>query len=373
MLLGDTGRLEHVGVQLLQGLSSIHDQHRQHEHALILALQLLQERFGVLAVGGQVRGNDVHVVAGTDCLFLLFDLGPVKLRDRMLDGLDRFRLIHGLDVHRDDLRGIHVQEILQKLVRKVRCRDLQIAHGTEEASHLEGTAAGEGKGRRGNKVLYGKAGLRQPLPVKTELILRISHVKHVVHEFQPLVTVQDVGPDTQLLEVVQKIVLDMLKPRFCLFHGVSLDSEGQELGLGKAVVALGQLVLQHLRILVTDAVERILPVRDPDSGLKALRVGRHVHETELEMDGAVEKVQEPAPLLKDRSLVFLLGQLIVDVLKPDGLGIKASDTTDAVGEHPVKGNRLLGGPGDPIVFLCAVNDFLDPFLVRSGQSRGKLQ
>ena len=169
------------------------------------------------------------------------------------------------------------------------------------------------------------------------------------------------------------IVLDVFQPGLGLLHGVCLDPEGQELGLGETVVALGQLVLQHLRVFVTDTVEIIFPVRDPDPGLEALRVSRHIHETELEMDGAVEEVQETAPFLEDGRFVLLLGQLVVDILELDGLGVKASDAADAVGEHPVKGNRLLGGPGDPIIFLCAVDDFLDPALILFGEPGGKLQ
>jgi hypothetical protein len=116
----------------------------------------------------------------------------------------------------------------------------------------------------------------------------------------------------------------------------------------------------------------LFSVRNPDLGFNALCVGRHVQEAELEVNGAVEEIPETTPFLKDSGLVFLPGQLVVDVLGPDGLGVKAADTADAVREHPVKGNRLLGGPGDPVVFLCTVNDFPDPFLIRPGQSRGKL-
>ena len=115
-------------------------------------------------------------------------------------------------------------------------------------------------------------------------------MEHIVHELQPLVSVQDLSPDSQLLEIVQKIVLHMLQPRLCLLHGIRFDPECQKLGLGKTVVSLGKLVLQHLRIFVTDTVELVLLVRDPDPGFEALCVSRHVHEAELEVDGAVEEV-----------------------------------------------------------------------------------
>ena len=164
----------------------------------------------------------------------------------------------------------------------------------------------------------------------------------------------------------------MLKPGFGLLHGIRFDPKGQELGLGKTVVALGQLVLQHFGILVTDAVELVFLIRDPDPRFEALCISRHVHETEFEVDGAIEEVQEAAPLFEDGRFVLLLGQLVVDILELDGLGVKAANAADAVREHPVKGNRLLGGPGDPVVFLCAVDDFLDPALILFGEPRGKL-
>ena len=112
MLLGDTGSLEDIGLQFLLRSSGIHDEKGDQEHSLVLALQLLQKRLRVLAVGGQIRRNDVHVVTGTDCFLLFLDLGTVKLRDCVLDGLDRLCLVHRLDVHGDDLAGFHVEEVL---------------------------------------------------------------------------------------------------------------------------------------------------------------------------------------------------------------------------------------------------------------------
>ena len=43
-----------------------------------------------------------------------------------------------LDVHGNDLAGIHVQKILQQLVTQVRSRDIQEADRPEDAAHLKG-------------------------------------------------------------------------------------------------------------------------------------------------------------------------------------------------------------------------------------------
>ncbi len=47
----------------------------------------------------------------------------------------------------------------------------------------------------------------------------------------------------------------------------------------------------------------------------------HVHKGQLKLDGAVEKVEERTPFLKNRSAVLRLGQLIIDVLILDRPGI----------------------------------------------------
>ena len=146
MLLGNTGCLEDVVFQLLLGAAGIHDQECHHEHALILALQFLQQILCIVSVGRQVTRNDIHVVTGADCLLLLFDLGAVQLCDRMLHRLDRLVLIKGTDMHRHDLAGFHIQQLLQQLIGKIRSRDSQKAHGSIQISHPEMSSAGEGEG-----------------------------------------------------------------------------------------------------------------------------------------------------------------------------------------------------------------------------------
>ena len=46
-----------------------------------------------------------------------------------------------------------------------------------------------------------------------------------------------------------------------------------------------------------------------------------VDEGKLEMDGAVKVIEEVAPVLENGILVLILRQLIIDIIKTDGLGI----------------------------------------------------
>lgn len=185
-----------------------------------------------------------------------------------------------------------------------------------------------------------------------------------MHELQALLSIHDLCSYAKLPEVIHQVVLDMRQSRLCLADRIRLDAEGQVLGLCKTVVSLGELRLQHLRILLADIIEAVMGKGNPDTRLEALGIRRHVHETQFKVDGAVEKVQETAPFLEDRGLVLLLGQLVVDVLELDGLRVvPVTHAADPVGEHPVKGDGLLRGPRDTVIFPCGFDDFLHLFPV----------
>lgn len=74
---------------------------------------------------------------------------------------------------------------------------------------------------------------------------------------QPLFAVHGSGNDTQTPKVIEQIVFDMVESRLCLPHGFGFNAECQVLGFGQAVVALRQLLFQHLAILGTDGIEML--------------------------------------------------------------------------------------------------------------------
>ena len=165
----------------------------------------------------------------------------------------------------------------------------------------------------------------------------------------------------------------MVEAGLRLPHGIRMDAERQVLGLGQAVVAAGELLPEHLRVLNADRVEPVVLERDSDGLLKTLRVRRKVHKRQLKVDGAVEKVQEAAPFLKDGGLVLLLGELVVDVRKLDGLSVVVGgNAADAVREHPLKGNRLLRRARYPVIPAGGLHDGLNLLLFLFGQVCGIL-
>ena len=345
VLLCNAGCLKNVVFQFLFRAPGVQHQKCDKEHPLVLALQFLQQGFCISAVGCQIRRNDVNIISGTDCLFLLLDLAAIQFRDGALDHLNGLVLVNGLDVHGDDLAGIHVQKILQKLVADVGCRDAQKAGGAKNAAHLEGAAVFEGKGGGCNGILHRKAAFHKVFPVKVKLGCAV-HVEHIVHEFQPLDTVQGLCLHPQSVEVVQQIVLDVVEPGLDLRHAFALHAKGDELGLGQTIIALGKLLAQHLGILRTNIIETISLVRDADTFLKLGAVGCHVHKGQFKFDAGIEEVQKTAPFLENRRLILLLGKLIIDVLILDGAGVVVCfHPAGAILKHPLHGDGLLGGPG----------------------------
>ena len=118
------------------------------------------------------------------------------------------------------------------------------------------------------------------------------HVEHIVHEFQPLDTVQGLCLHPQSVKVVEQIVLDVVEPGLDLRHAFTLHTKGDELGLSQTIIALGKLLTQHLRILGANIVKAIFLVRDADALLKLCAVRCHVHKGQFKLDGTVEKIEE---------------------------------------------------------------------------------
>ena len=89
------------------------------------------------------------------------------------------------------------------------------------------------------------------------------------------------------------------------------------------------------------------------------------------MDGAVKKVEKTAPFIEDGCFIFLLCQLIVDVLELNGFGVIAvCHTANPIREHSLKRDRLLGCLRNPGIFFRPFNHSLDFFLLFSAEMIG---
>ena len=158
VFLRNTGGLKDHVVQLLPAFRRVQEQDCDQEHSLVSRLQVFQQSLGLVAVGHQIRRDDIHIVPGPHCLFLFLDLHPVDVRHLTLYQFDRLHLVDGLDVQVDDQVLIHVQELGQHFVCQFRRQDLQVAHRPQRFTHPEVPSLFELKARRSHKILRGQAG-----------------------------------------------------------------------------------------------------------------------------------------------------------------------------------------------------------------------
>ena len=141
-------------------------------------------------------------------------------------------------MHGHNQTALHIQKVGQHPVVQLRRENLEEGNLPDFPAHGEVFAVSEGKGAGRDKVLHGKPGGSQPVPVKEKRLLLV-HVEDAVEQFQTLLSVHRVSLNTQPLEVVQHIGLNALQPELGAFQRIGLDAEGQVLGLDEAIVALG--------------------------------------------------------------------------------------------------------------------------------------
>ena len=289
MLLRNTLGLQHRVFELLQAVSRVEHGEREQEHTLVSALQLLQELLSLAAVGGEVARQDVHVVTGPDRLLLLLNLCGVKLSELALHGLDGFHLVDGLDVHTDDERAVHLEEVCEQPVIELRRDDVEEGHGAVFRAHAEVAAGRERKAAWRDEVLHRHTAGRELLPVELELLLPVD-VENAVHQGKAGFAVQRLGLDAELAEVVEDVQLETLKPRLRGLAALGLDAEGQVLALDEAVVAALKLVLEHCAVLDAQAVVLVAAQGNDDTLAVGLLVGGRVHKAELKAHRGVKVV-----------------------------------------------------------------------------------
>ena len=164
----------------------------------------------------------------------------------------------------------------------------------------------------------------------------------------------------------------MVQPGLRLPHGGRLDAEGQVLRLCQAVVAPGKLAFQHLAVLA-----RTLSKASPAGGMRtdfsklSASVAMFMKDSSKWMELS-KKLRKLHPLLEDGRLVLLLGQLVVDVVELDGLGVVVvRHTADAVREHPLERDGLLGGAGSAVIPAGLLDDGPNLFFLRFCQACGR--
>ena len=342
IFLRDAAHREHIVFKALPGGSEVHHRKGQQEHSLVAALQVGEQLGGVLGKGNEVGRQNLHVVPGTDGLFLFLCFHAAYVGNFSLDRLNGLELVYRLNVHSDGQFGVQLQNLRQQFIRKLRRHDLQVGRRAPHLADTESPALSEVEAVRGDVVLCPHARLGNVFPRKAERLTPAGVHLPVQHR-QPIPTVQRAGLDAQPFQIAHDIRLHAPQPWTRLRHAPGGQAKGNVLVPLNAVVALGDLAFEHFHILAPDAVEVILLRRD----IHLVAVGvaaAAVDKGKLERQRAVKIIQARAPPADNGSLILRGRHGIIDVLIFQRLCVKpAGELADAVRVHGDIGNGLLGG------------------------------
>ena len=238
---------------------------------------------------------------------------------------------------------VHIQKLSQHLIRQFRGKDVQIGCRTIGITHHKILAALEQETGRGNEVFGRHAALQDAVIAEIELLLFLL-MKGFVHDLKPFHTVQRVGFHAQHLEIIENIGFNTLQPGFCLPDTLCFDAKRDVLRPNQAVIALGKLLFQHLRIFHTHIIELVVLRLDLDDLVVLAHVAFMVDERQLKADAGIEIVEEIAPAFKDGVFILVLRQLVVNVVESDSFGIQMFlHPADTVAPHFQIWNRTLHG------------------------------
>ena len=208
-LLSDTSSLKNSTIQFLLGLGRIKEQHRNKEHTLIAALQIIQNLLGLAAISCKVARKNFHIITRPHSFLLLLDFHTVQVGNFAFDQFDSFQLIYRLHMDTDDQIFVHIQKLGQHLIRQFRGKDVQIGCSTIGVTHHKVLAAFEQETGRGNEVFRRHAALQDAVIAEIELLLFLL-MKGFVHDLKPFHAVQRVGFHAQHLEIIENIGFDTL-------------------------------------------------------------------------------------------------------------------------------------------------------------------
>ena len=101
-------------------------------------------------------------------------------------------------------------------------------------------------------------------------------MEHVIHDFQAFFAIQRGCGNSQPFKIVHQVDFNSFQAGFCLFDVRRLNTEGDVFRFHQAVVALGQLILEHFSIFLADIIETVIPVGNNNGLLEVFRSGSQV-------------------------------------------------------------------------------------------------
>ncbi len=209
----------------------------------------------------------------------------------LFDGFDGLVLVNGLDVHGNDLAGIHVQKILQKLVAQVRSRNIQETDRSEDAAHLKGAAVLNASAVGAMASFTDRPLGTKVFPVEVELVGSI-HVSIPCISRRRWAPFRGFACTPRPVEVVQQVILDVASRGLTCCHAFARTPKGQVFRLVRPLLPFGKLLPEHLGVLGSHIVKAVFLERDADAFSNSVLSVAVFTKRQLKVDRAVEKVEK---------------------------------------------------------------------------------
>ena len=128
---------------------------RDPEQTLGVAGQIFQHIGCTLCKADHLSRQNIHVITNTNGFFLFVDFAALDIRQLPLYILEGFHMIEGLNMHSDDLSGLHPQQIHQQTFIQFRSQNAQKADTRYFSADHKPIAVVEVETARCNEVLGG--------------------------------------------------------------------------------------------------------------------------------------------------------------------------------------------------------------------------
>ena len=230
------------------------------EQSFVLAVQITEELFNILDIHLDRRRQNVRIIAGLGCFFLLIDLHLFNIGELFFDefqGIDLIKRLN-MDVHAEQI--LHFDEIPENLIRQLTGKDIHTPYSAVGIADLK-ICLIEFQRRRTDKILCVHSCADHGTPVKDEWGIAVR-IHGVIHRFKTLFAVKQFCFDTKCLETLDHIVFDAHQLCPCRLIRSAFDPECQEFTGRLSVAAFEQLIRQHFAVFLADCIEIIVLFRN---------------------------------------------------------------------------------------------------------------
>ena len=339
MLAGNGEQRLGVIIQLFLASRHVDKGDQTKHHPLVAGGQIIQHLLGFLALQFHIVGHDGRpVVVG---VLLPLPVGHVGFhaQQRILQLAGGLVGGDGQDVDGQHQFPIQIAELRHKAVFQVACEILEVEHPAHAVIDLK-MVSGELHAAGAQPVFEMLA--PPGLLVDIELgCRRVRRAEEVAEDPQALIEGKFLRHRGQCRQLGGQISTDTGKVGTG-FLDVALDHADGEIPLpDDAVVALGDLVAQHLVEFLPVIVQPILLERQQDGSLEFLLVDPPVIQSDLGRGAGVQCIEQVAVVQEHCCLIFFAGNRIVDVGERPGLGELVAHLEDPVRPNAADGNAVL--------------------------------